>query len=144
MGLEEEELNNRRATEDTVAAFMLLREASTEAGIQTITELKTSERKILVFADMLELGEQSREMHESVAGLILKANFAYVILFGLEVMATVRSLDEAGYTTYYHNVSKSSAIQHFLRQLRAGDLIYLKGSRSMQLEDFISAYKESK
>ena len=100
-------------------------------------------RKILIFADMLELGRQSDELHHSIANQIQKANFDFVILYGLEVMATVRGLEELGFDSFYHNVDKSAAIQRFLREINTDDLVYLKGSRSMKLEEFIDAYKES-
>jgi len=92
---------------------------------------------------MLELGRQSDELHHAVAALIQKAGFDYVLLYGLEVMATRRGLEELGYNSFYHNVDKSAVIQHLLRAISADDLVYLKGSRSMKLEEFIDAYKES-
>ncbi|MCF7823827.1 MAG: UDP-N-acetylmuramoyl-tripeptide--D-alanyl-D-alanine ligase [Candidatus Marinimicrobia bacterium] len=116
--------------------------ASTRSGIETIQAMVATGRKILIFADMLELGDQSRDFHLRIADLILNAKFDFVFLFGLEVMVIAQKFEDAGYSTFYHNVDKAATIQHFLRQVAAGDLVYLKGSRSMKLEDFITAYKE--
>jgi UDP-N-acetylmuramoyl-tripeptide--D-alanyl-D-alanine ligase len=117
--------------------------ASALAGLETMAEMGESTRKILVFADMLELGDQSQELHLSMAEHMLKAGFDYIILLGLEVMIIAKYLEHQEFKSFYHNVEKSAAIQRFLKQVMVGDLVYLKGSRSMQLEDFLTAYKES-
>ena len=117
--------------------------ASTAAGLETMSAIPSQGRKILIFADMLELGEQSGMLHHAVAALIRNAGFDFVILYGLEVMATLQGLEELNFTSFYHNVDKSAAIQRFLREVSPGDLVYLKGSRGMQLEDFMDAFKEN-
>jgi UDP-N-acetylmuramyl pentapeptide synthase len=58
-------------------------------------------------------------------------------------MIIAKYLEHQEFKSFYHNVEKSAAIQRFLKQVMVGDLVYLKGSRSMQLEDFLTAYKES-
>lgn len=118
--------------------------ASVKLGIETLHSLKTDARKILVFADMLELGDQSRDLHIEVAEMILRSDFNFVFLFGVEAIATAQHLDNNNYTSFYHNVEKAATVQRFLREIAAGDLVYLKGSRGMKLEDFVQAYKERK
>ena len=118
--------------------------ASTRIGIETLKSIKPESRKILVFADMLELGEQSSEMHRKVGHFIMEADFDHVFLVGMEAIETAQHLDNSNFISYYHNVEKAATIERFLRVIGAGDLVYLKGSRGMRLEDFIEAYKERK
>jgi UDP-N-acetylmuramoyl-tripeptide--D-alanyl-D-alanine ligase len=118
--------------------------ASTELGIETVKSMRPASRKILIFADMLELGEHSHDLHKKIGEYIIDADFDYVFLCGLESTATAYHLDNNGYTSFYHNVEKAATIQRFLRVISEGDLVYLKGSRGMKLEDFIEAYKEQK
>lgn len=117
--------------------------ASAKAGFETIVAMDARSRKILVFADMLELGDESQNLHLEVAEHILTVNFDFVFLYGIEVMEIAQHFDNIGFTAYYHNVEKAATIQRFLREVKTGDLVYLKGSRGMQLEGFITAYKES-
>lgn len=117
--------------------------ASTQAGLETVKAIKSEARKILVFGDMLELGTVSRHAHHQVAEQIISADFDQVFLLGIETIETAQHLDNNNFVNFYHNVEKSATLQKFLTAVQAGDLIYLKGSRSMMLEDFITAYKES-
>ena len=117
--------------------------ASAKAGFETMSEINSSARKILIFADMLELGVQSIESHISAAAQMLKARFDHIILFGEEVANSAHHLKEQGFRSLYYNNNKAKSLQHFLDEVKPGDLVYLKGSRGMQLEDYVNAYKEN-
>ena len=117
--------------------------ASAKAGFETMAEIKTSARKILIFADMLELGVQSIESHIKAASQMLMAGFDYIILFGEAVSSSANYLKEQGFTSLFYSKDKSQSLQHFLNEVKQGDLVYLKGSRGMQLEDYVNAYKEN-
>ena len=91
---------------------------------------------------MLELGKQSPSLHAAAAKQMLTAGFDHIILVGQEVLASARHLEEQGFTSFFHSADKSASVAHFLSEISAGDLVYLKGSRGMQLETFINAYKE--
>ncbi len=116
--------------------------ASVEAGLETIAAMQSAGHKILVFADMLELGAQSQALHLTAAEQMLAVGFDFIILVGREVSVISEHLKEQGFSSFYYNVDKAPAIQRLLQELNTGDLVYLKGSRSMQLETFIHAYKE--
>ena len=118
--------------------------ASAKAGFETMAEIKTSARKILIFADMLELGTQSIESHVSAATQMMQAGFDHIILLGQEVLNSAHHLKKHGFNNCFCSSDKSKALQHFLQEVKTGDLVYLKGSRGMQLEDFVNAYKENK
>ena len=118
--------------------------ASAKAGFETMAEINTTARKILIFADMLELGVQSFEAHVHAGSQMLAAGFDYIILLGEEVIHTSNYLKEQGFTSFYYNNDKAQSLQHFLNEVKTGDLVYLKGSRGMQLEDYVNAYKEDK
>jgi len=118
--------------------------ASVKAGFETMGEIKTSARKILIFADMLELGLQSIESHIEAAEQMIKTGFDHIILFGEESSICSKYLKEHGFTSFYYSNEKVESLQHFLDEVQQGDLVYLKGSRGMQLEDYVNAYKEIK
>ena len=117
--------------------------ASAKAGFETMAEINTSARKILIFADMLELGRQSIDAHIKAAAQMLKAGFDHIILFGDEVASSANYLKEQGFTSLYYSNDKAQSLHYFLKEVQPGDLVYLKGSRGMQLEDYVNAYKEN-
>ena len=117
--------------------------ASAKAGFETMSEIKTTPKKILIFADMLELGLESTQSHIEAGYQMLMAGFDHIILFGEEAQHTAHYLREQGFKNFSHDLDKDQSLQHFLNQVKPGDLVYLKGSRGMKLEDYITAYKEN-
>ncbi len=118
--------------------------ASAQAGFETISEMTQSGRKVLIFADMLELGDLSIEAHAKAGEQIITAGFDVVVLIGDEVHHTADRLNKLKFSPFFHSIDRTGAITYFLNKIKAGDLVYLKGSRGMQLETFITAYKENK
>ena len=118
--------------------------ASAKAGFETLSDMQLDGRKILIFADMLELGDHSPELHRQTAKHMISAGFDYIFLVGLEVLHCVQYFKAQNISNFYHNVDKRPAIQNFVNLLTPGDTVYLKGSRGMKLEEFIDAYKEQK
>ena len=116
--------------------------ASVKAGLETISDMQANARKVLVFADMLELGADSDRLHIIAADQMMAAGFDHIIFFGHAAELCAQHLAEQGFHSFFHSEDKPDCIQHFLAELRSGDLVYLKGSRSMQLEAFAKAYKE--
>ncbi len=117
--------------------------ASALAGFETISDMQVSARKILVFADMLELGSLSESAHIDAAVQMIASGFDHIILLGQEVKHTADHLNNQSFSAYQYSADSTEAIQFFLNEVTDGDLIYLKGSRGMQLEAFITAYKEN-
>jgi len=116
--------------------------ASTKAGFETIADIKASGRKLLIFADMLELGEESISLHLDAAKQMLASGFDQIFLVGEAVEVIAQHFENQESTSFYYNPDKARVIEYFLSQVTSGDLVYLKGSRSMTLETFIDAYKE--
>jgi UDP-N-acetylmuramoyl-tripeptide--D-alanyl-D-alanine ligase len=117
--------------------------ASVQAGFETMAEIRTPSRKILIFADMLELGVQSVESHIKAAEQMLETGFDHIILYGNEVNNCSKYLNDKGFTSLHYSKDKPQSLQHFLNVVQQGDLVYLKGSRGMLLEDYVNAYKEA-
>lgn len=97
-------------------------------------------KKIVVIGDMLELGKKSRYYHELLAGQIKRAGFDYCLSLGEHSRALDRKLRGSGYRNSFH-FSSHKAVAQFInkkigRNLRDKKryLIFLKGSRKMELE----------
>ncbi len=115
---------------------------STRISIAWLKNLKSARRRILVFADMLELGEISQSEHGRIGQFIAEAGLDAVFLLGQAVRAT-----QAALKGNFHGASaifedKPALTTALVNYVQPGDIILLKGSRSMGLEDLIPALEE--
>jgi UDP-N-acetylmuramoyl-tripeptide--D-alanyl-D-alanine ligase len=98
---------------------------------------KFSFKKIAVVADMLELGEKSAYYHKRLAQPLKNAGFDCVLTYGEQCFHLKEALGKIGYKNAYH-FSSHAAISDFINErIKKGSLIFLKGSRGMQLEKII-------
>ncbi len=100
-------------------------------------------KKIAVIGDMLELGKKSRYYHELLAGQIKKGKFDCCLTLGQHTQYLERKLKSLGYKKAFH-FSSHKAIAQFInkrigksRESKKRYLIFLKGSRKMELEKVI-------
>jgi len=109
---------------------------SCEAGIETVSEIKTSGKKFLVLAEMGELGHYSEMEHRKIGSLVAKSNVDYLISTGPLQKFTYEESIKNGFPSkkafYAENVLDAFEILKSLVQ--DGDLIYLKGSLLRHLE----------
>jgi len=107
---------------------------------------KYSLKKIAVIGDMLELGKKSMYYHRSIAPSIIKNGFDYCLTLGEHALHLNDELKKSGYRRAVHFVSHQD-IAHFINnkaktaQQRKRYLIFLKGSRKMELEKVIDYLK---
>lgn len=110
--------------------------ASPDAFKKAILALKDyPQTKVLVAADMLELGQKSFYYHRSLAGQVAKSSFQYCLTLGENSRQTNSRLRELGYKGARH-FSCHREVGGFIKKKFAakGCLILLKGSRSLELE----------
>ena len=116
--------------------------ASTLAGIQTMLNMPIKGRRIAVFGDMLELGDYSEEHHRRVGEFIATNGIDELFCFGPESRATCCGALDRGLTARHFD-DKASLIADLMLVMQSGDLVYLKGSRSMAMETIIEeAFKD--
>jgi UDP-N-acetylmuramoyl-tripeptide--D-alanyl-D-alanine ligase len=92
-------------------------------------------RRIAVLGDMLELGDASPIAHEEIGvmakGLPIHAVFAY----GPQMRHLVHAIGEAFWTEHFDD--KTRLCEEVNRSVRPGDVILLKGSRGMAMEEVV-------
>lgn len=97
-------------------------------------------KKIAVLGDMRELGQKSIYYHQQLAKDILKSNFDYVFTFGEHMVHLKDRLRTLGYKNVYH-CNSHDEISYFVKdKAKKGNLIFLKGSRRMELEKVIDNF----
>ena len=92
-----------------------------------------SGRKILVLGDMLELGDRSSSSHELVMSWCEEVGVSVLFTFG-EATRVMRS-DVVSVT----HVRSKQALHDLLRcEVKAGDVVLVKGSRGMKMEETVA------
>ncbi|GAA3018129.1 UDP-N-acetylmuramoyl-tripeptide--D-alanyl-D-alanine ligase [Tetragenococcus solitarius] len=110
--------------------------------LDSFAELPLTGRKILVLADMLELGKESKQMHIQMAQHI-DNRFAEVYLFGSEMKNLYLALKDNYKQVYYFNKDhKQELIEAVKKDIKPQDSVLLKGSNGMGLSEVISALQE--
>jgi UDP-N-acetylmuramoyl-tripeptide--D-alanyl-D-alanine ligase len=111
--------------------------ASIDAGLSNASKLKKSlhkKRLIAIIGDMLELGEKSTELHLQAMELIPQHNVDLAILVGKETNNASKYLKNVKYLNFYNSIDASQAI---LQYIENEDIIYIKGSRGIKLEEIV-------
>jgi UDP-N-acetylmuramoyl-tripeptide--D-alanyl-D-alanine ligase len=88
-------------------------------------------RRVAVLGDMLELGEATERLHRELAGPLTAAGVDRVFLVGRAVAALYDALPERKRGGLWPKAG--DAIDELLCFLRAGDVVTVKGSRSIGL-----------
>lgn len=125
---------------------------STDAAIRTFCDLaKGATRRVVVFGDMLELGDHGPDAHREVADTMLVAGEG---AFGGPVDAVVcvgelslytaerllRNWDESRISMFHD--ARPEVAETIARMLKPGDAVLLKGSRRMKLESIEQALRD--
>ncbi|MBI9103256.1 MAG: UDP-N-acetylmuramoyl-tripeptide--D-alanyl-D-alanine ligase [Spirochaetales bacterium] len=118
---------------------------SFSAGIDVFASIPWQGRKIVVAGSMGELGDDSRKAHKSLGAQIARHDFDETFFFGEECRKafesfTEEALDEKGPTrkgTGFWSEDYSKLEAAVVNYLRPGDLVFIKGSRAMELERLV-------
>ena len=89
-------------------------------------------RKIAVLADMLELGKHSQDAHKNVMEWVLNYQIDVLFTYG-EAFESVADLNKIG----VHFKSKEELHSMLKHERKRGDVILVKGSRSMKMEETV-------
>ncbi len=92
-------------------------------------------KKIAVFADMLELGEFSEDAHRELGRRAAQLGLDALYAYGPESAATVRAADGNG--EYRHFEDKATLLRRLLAVIEKGDVVLVKGSRGMAMEEIV-------
>lgn len=119
--------------------------ASVQAAIQMLNECVSARRRILVLGDMLELGPHSADYHRDLGRQLQDSRVDHAILFGRYADHVASGAIEAGISPNCISVFRemSTLLTVLDCVLDHGDVVLVKGSRSMQMERVVRAVCES-
>lgn len=112
---------------------------STDRAIDAFSRMEHGGRKIMVFADMLELGKKSREYHQKIGKKALKAGIDIFFCTGKNARYSSEEFNASardGRRSCFI-ASKTALAERLSRVMKRGDAVLFKGSRGMRLENII-------
>lgn len=110
--------------------------ASTLAGLQTLDDLPTKGKKVAVLGEMGELGKMAKIEHQRVGKELAQLKIDYLISVGPLQKLTAEAAIKAGMKKerVFWATDVVAAAEILKKILKAGDLVYLKGSLLRHLE----------
>jgi len=141
-GLEHFELTkNRLEWIDGKNEIRLLNDAynasptSVKAALSYFSNIQTDGGKIAVLGDILELGEHSKELHESIAEAVDLDKYKAVLLYGDEIEALYHILRERenGEHISHFTGDKAPLVDEIEKLAKSGDLVLFKSSNGTDL-----------
>jgi UDP-N-acetylmuramoyl-tripeptide--D-alanyl-D-alanine ligase len=113
---------------------------STKAAIELVGRIKTFKKKILFLGDMLELGENSKKLHQGLKDVIVKSGINEVYTIGPKMKFLQEKLN--GTNLIAKHFTKRNLLMKFIKNLGFDEsVILVKGSRGMRMEEFVSEIK---
>jgi UDP-N-acetylmuramoyl-tripeptide--D-alanyl-D-alanine ligase len=96
-------------------------------------------RRIAVLGDMLELGKESEKLHREAGIWVKEAGVSYLILIGEEAKFIGEGAIEKGFPSQNvaHFPEKEGVVSFLQELLEEGDIVLVKGSRKLQLEQIV-------
>lgn len=108
--------------------------ASMRLAIESVTKIKHKGSVILALGDMNELGDKSAEMHRNVLEFALIQDVQLIYLVGEKMKEAFDSLEQSKQKKIMSFEDIKSLTEQLVKSVKDGDILLLKGSRSMQME----------
>lgn len=110
--------------------------------LQAFSAAPTAGKRIIVLGDMLELGVASAKLHASLAQVIDPQKISQIFLCGEEVKFLQEQLLHSFLPEQVHLYAKSDQqqlIEDLKETIQANDLVLIKGSHGIHLENVLTA-----
>lgn len=117
---------------------------SMKAAISVLGSMKGGRKKFAVLGDMLELGDAEADYHREVGAFLSSNQADYLFTYGSLgkcIAEGARSELDADHIFAYDD--KSELIRQLESMLYPKDIVLVKGSRGMKLEEVVEAIKKS-
>jgi len=114
--------------------------------LDTVSELSEFGRVILTLGDMLELGENSASLHYELGQQVAKLSPQILLTVGDQSLQIQVGAIESGMpqSRCIHFQSASQAAGFLQKNLEAGDLLVLKGSRGIRLDRIVDKIRRAR
>ncbi len=111
---------------------------SVKASIDVLADIPCSGKRYAVLGDMFELGEDSAKYHYEIGSYAASSSIDEVICIGELSKNIKQAVDDAQTKVHaYSFMDKEEAAIYLISLLRPEDIVLLKASNGMQLEDIV-------
>ncbi len=119
---------------------------SMQAALNALALLPAQGRRIVVLGDMLELGPTTAALHEEVGDIVAVSKIDLLVCIGPQSRNIATAAEKAGMASdaIIHFPDVPTAISLVPRLLSQGDLVLIKASRGMKLENVARAVIEQR
>ncbi|MBI5022400.1 MAG: UDP-N-acetylmuramoyl-tripeptide--D-alanyl-D-alanine ligase [Ignavibacteriales bacterium] len=104
------------------------------SALETVDAIKCKGKKILILGDMLELGDSAINEHKKIGKAVTQNKFDYLLTYG-DMSKFIH--DNSSVKLKYHYDQKNILAEFASELISKGDLILVKGSRGMKMEDVV-------
>jgi UDP-N-acetylmuramoyl-tripeptide--D-alanyl-D-alanine ligase len=108
--------------------------ASMEWAIETLEQLPCKGKKIAILGEMKELGEKNAYYHRELGRLLKRSGLSTILFFGEAARAAYDEMNN-GRAKFFDD--KAALIAHAAALARRDDLILVKGSRAMKMNEVV-------
>lgn len=105
--------------------------------LETLRQSDPRGRRVLIMGDMLELGHLETALHREVGKRCGASGIGLLVTIGKLSRGTAEAARRAGVPEVHHHPDVDKATESIIEFLSDGDLIVVKGSRSMHLERIV-------
>ncbi len=109
------------------------------ASLKTLSQMKCSGKRIAVLGDMLELGEYTEVAHREVGQKLGEFGIDYFLAYG-EAMHYAYGVASQSVANAMYFGDKDLLVYHLFEIADRGDIILVKGSRGMKMEEIVEKF----
>lgn len=110
---------------------------SVKMALENLKHYRVKGNKHIVLGDMLELGKSGKKEHANIGKLVDKMGFKNLYTYGQESYNTFKKA--RGVQSNFYFDDKLTLIEFLKLNLRKGDMVLVKGSRSMKMEEIVQS-----
>lgn len=112
--------------------------ASFKAALEVFSGIQAPGRRVLVFADMRELGNEEVRYHQELGGRIASSGLDLAVAYGPLANYAIEKIHALNPSAEAYHFDDARGVADFLRaRLRKGDALLLKASRGMKIEEVL-------
>jgi UDP-N-acetylmuramoyl-tripeptide--D-alanyl-D-alanine ligase len=116
---------------------------SMQAAINVLASMETLGRRVCILGDMFELGEFAKDGHRKVGKYAVEHHVDVILAVGQMAKEIINGASMVGANQLLYSFdSISEVIDHLKELIKSNDIILIKGSRGMYMENIVESLRE--
>lgn len=116
---------------------------SMQAAINVLASMETLGRRVCILGDMFELGEFAKDGHRMVGKYAVEHHVDIILAVGKMAKEIINGASMMGANQMLYSFDNvSEVIDHLKELIKYNDIILIKGSRGMYMENIVESLRE--